>query len=522
MTEVEVENVYREIKMNEFVSEKIEDIELSIPPNLPAAVVASSPDTSGRSALDTILWELTNDLFTNQYGSACFAIKDEANYYALVVGSSRANNLIRENAQKFGIPLRNKEVFEFNEILKSRAEKSGKRMNTWNRVAPTQDGVEIDLGDEKLTRVLIKAGKVEIIITGSETLFMRSKLSKSMVMPAEVGDIKLLHKYLNMHPVSKLLLIGWLTYILAHPKISTSKYPILLLNGSEGTGKSFLCNHIILVLLDPSVVGLQMMPNNLKDLAIASQNSHVLAFDNIREIKPYMSDILCVASTGGAMTTRQLYSDSDMQLIHLHVALVLNGIYSFVSQPDLAQRCLPLQLTAINENMRKSEVEMVRGLQEDLPAILRGLFDLIANIFTHLPSAEVTNPERMIDFVKWLAAMEQVNGAPAGVYQAVYSDALNQCRLDALQDSLLASAVLDFAKNYLDEIWSGTPNSFLQELNKQATPSIQRSRDWPQNAIALSKRLIPLQASLLTQGITIEFSRGKNRTITINVTGDKK
>ncbi|NOS98755.1 MAG: hypothetical protein HOP25_09840 [Methylotenera sp.] len=472
-----------------------------------------------------VVAELKNHVFTNQYGVACLAITDGENYFAVIIGSSAGKAAINDAMAKIGINLNKQNLLDVIDILKSHAEKSGKRIDTWNRVAPVlvdgvHVGVEIDLGNDQLTRVKITEAKVEMIHKGSKTLFLRSKLSMALVMPAEIGNRNLIKKYLNMTSVAAFLFVAWLTYIMSHPKLSTSKYPILLLQGSEGTGKSFLCNQIILALLDPSVVGLQMIPNNLKDLAIASQNNQVLAYDNVRAIQPFMSDILCVAATGGSMSTRQLYTDADQSVIHLHVALVLNGIYSFVTQPDLAQRCLPIQLSPIPETARRSETAMVRELQDDLPAILKGLYDLVAKIFTHLPNAEVTNPERMIDFVYWLAAMEKADEVPAGIYQAVYSDALNQCRLDALQDSLLATAIMDFMEYHVAKgKWTGSPSELLIDLNKHVDAGSIRSREWPQNAIALSKRIIPLQSSLLAQGISIELSRGKNRTITIIFNG---
>ena len=45
---------------------------------------------------------------------------------------------------------------------------------------------------------------------------------------------------------------------------------------------------------------------------------------------------------------------------------------------------------------------------------------------------------------------------------------------------------------------------------------IQRSSEWPKNAIALGKRLRSFEAALKAQGIIIEFGRGKNRKISIN------
>jgi hypothetical protein len=126
--------------------------------------------------------------------------------------------------------------------------------------------------------------------------------------------------------------------------MSSTNFVILVLQGDQGSGKTFLCN-IVQSLLDPSVVGVQTFPHNQKDLVISALNSHVLFYDNLRDIKPLMSDTLCTAATGGHLTTRRLYTDAEQQVHRLHVALVLNGIHSFIEQPDLAQRSLPLSAT---------------------------------------------------------------------------------------------------------------------------------------------------------------------------------
>jgi hypothetical protein len=197
------------------------------------------------------------------------------------------------------------------------------------------------------------------------------------------------------------------------------------------------------------------------------------------------------------------------------VALVLNGIHSFIEQPDLAQRSLPLPLISINEKERRSETELLREFQADLPKIYRGLLDLTADILKHIPSVEVTDPERMYDFSRWLAAMEKVDGAPPGAYQSAYSDVLNEGMLDSLMDDPLASAVMTFVSEKVDGIWSGKPSELLLKLNSLVGGKSRYSREWPQTASALSKRLKPLQAGLMRQGIEIKSGRGKHRNITI-------
>ena len=488
---------------------------------LPAVIEASG--ATGRITKDENFQNSpsTGQIFLSQSGHAFAETADARNRLVLAVGSRQLNLLIGEDRRKQGLKARPNDLKEVNDALQAYAEQAGIVHDVWYRVAPIPGGIEIDLGDVSHTRIRITAGKVEVVSAGSETRFYRTAMSAPMKMPAEIGDLKLLYKYVNLHPMSRTVFIAWLAYTLAHPKLASSKYVILVLNGHQGSGKSVLCR-LILWLLDPNMAGIQMLPRNGKDLAIASQNAHVLCYDNMRDVKADMADHLCVAATGGTLSCRQLFTDADQHVTHLHVALVLNGIHSFVNQPDLDQRCLKLELLAIPEGNRKSEAQLLADFQADLPAIQRGLFDLIAEVFKYLPSATVTYPERMYDFSKWLAAIEMVDGVQAGVYQEAYSYLLNEGQRDTLLDNLLAAAILDFAETQFDDdAWSGTPSDLLTELSKFVSQSSQRSRDWPDNPIALSKRLVPLRAALMTQGVIVELKRGKHRTITINKQGKK-
>lgn len=455
-------------------------------------------------------------LIKTQAGKGFAVIRQAGqNPYALAIGSKKLAAVITEAATKRGVALRKASHAEINDLLDAHAEQSGEVRDVWLRVAPIKGGVEIDLGDVRNTRIRITAGKVEVVESGSDTLFCRTANTRPMASPATQGNWLLLKKYLNVHPTDLILLVAWITYTLTRPKAATSKYLILIVQGGEGSGKSNLCK-VLIRLIDPSTLGIQVFPQNTKDLAIAGQNAHVLCFDNLRHFRANMADMLCIAATGGTITTRQLYSDADQQAISLHVALILNGIHQFIEQPDLAQRCLPIHLTAIAPEKRKSEEDFHAELEADLPVIMRGLFDLIGDIFTHLPNVEITSPERMIDFVAWLAAMEKAQGVPVGVYQAQYSHVLRQGQLDTLMDNPLAAAIIDFMDESTSGVWSDTPSELLLKLSRRVSRGTQLSRDWPQNPIALSKRVAGLQAGLLSQGIRIELSRGKQRTVTLS------
>lgn len=461
-------------------------------------------------------------LVKNRDGNTYAVLRDKGNPYLLLIRSKFFFNFVRSHLSKSGEAPKSHEVQEVIEQLDANASVDGEVIDAWYRVAelPNENGFEIDLGDEEHTHVRVTPGNVELVSENSVSLFYRTQVCRPMGAPSATGDISLLKKYFNLNDVDRLLLLAWISYTIAHPKVASSKYLILVLQGDQGTGKSSLVSNIILPLIDPTILDLQVFPGNSQDLCIALQNTHVLAYDNMRGFKQSMSDNLCIACTGGAISKRALYTNSDINIQRLHGALILNGIHSFVSHSDLAQRCLCVRTKELPEIQRKSESEITREYEADFPKIFRGVLDLIANIFIHLDEVELENPERMIDFSRWLAAMEIVDGVPSGTYQAAYSANLNDAQLDSLLEHTLADALFRFATEHIGGSWSGTPTELLNELNDCAPRSTQYSRDWPHNAISLSKRLNALKASFKGQGIEIEFTRGKQRTITITNLGD--
>ena len=448
-------------------------------------------------------------------GLAHIKVSQHPNASTVLVTSKAAAALIRDAARKKNKRLTRADVSDAVYHLESETERLGVIAAIGSRVMPVPGGVEVDIGDSEHTRVRVTAGKVEIVTSGSQTLFWRPPGMLALAMPAAIGDTRLLKKYVNLHPVGYVLWLGWVTYTIATPKKASSKFPILDFTGGEGSGKSLLAK-LTQRLIDPNRVGLQRLPKTEKDFAVAAQSAHVLAFDNLRFISHETADTLCMASTGGNVVSRALFTDGDQSILSLHVAVILNGIPNVVDQPDLAQRTLQLHALPLPESARKSEADMEAGLALDLPAIQRGLFDLIAKVFEQLPNVKLTRPSRMLDFSRWLAAMEMVDGVPQGAYQEEYLHTLNQAQLDSVLDNPLAAEVLAFAERLpAGEVWSGTPSSLLNALNRFVDTGTASSLGWPTNVIALSKRLLPLQTALRSQGVLVELSRGKERTITL-------
>ena len=473
-----------------------------------------SPE-DGLSELESLL----NARFLMGKDGYHFAVlKDKLNPYAVKINSRQFKNFLIVILAAQGRSTKPRDLADIIDQCKAIAESSGAARDFLFRVAPNGDGIIIDSGNAENIHFAVSANGVDIISKNSPYTFATGGVVVDTPLPV-LGDkshLKKLGWYLNLNKTDELLLIAWISYVLAHPKVETTKYPLLILAGSQGQGKSFLSN-LILKLTDPTNFGLRVMPNTPKDLAIMTNSNHVVAFDNLRSLTDAQSDLLCMASTRGNFTGRQLFTDADTSSIRLHAPVILNGIHQLVSQPDLAQRSIQLNLLPIHPTSRKSEVAMFAKLQEDFPYIFGGLLEYIAEVFGAMPKAEIVHAERMIDFSKWLAAMELVDQVDVGTYQALYSSIVEEGQLEVVQGSLLGDAIYAFGMKQQDRPWTGTPAQLLSALNASAKTDLMRSPEWPRNPISLSKKMAGIKAPLEALGVIITFTRGKDRTYTVSL-----
>jgi hypothetical protein len=441
-------------------------------------------------------------------------IEDKGQKVVVPTTTKAARMILMHHASNSGKDLRPRDVKEAMEIIEGRIEMMANEETAFIRIAPYGSGVEIDLCDADNTRVRVLPGIVEVVHSGSHTLFVRAPASLALPLPLENGDVNLLRPLVNVSDNDFILLLAFITFVLCNPKIASTNYIFLVIAGDQGTGKSEV-TRIVQRFTDPSDLGIQPFPTQEKTLAIQLQHCHLAAWDNMRGISARMSDQLCTAATGGMTSDRTLYTNKGLTLFYLHGAMVFNGIHSFALQPDLAQRTMTINTLRINEEDRRSSAELQRQLAVHEASIFGGLLNLSAQILKHLPDAKVLYPSRMIEFVQWLAAYELAAGVESGKYQKYFDDGIREAQLDNLLDDPLAASIIEFSERQNNGEWVGTPQQLYQALFCNEAGFTQRSRHIPDNAIALSKRLRALKESLSRQGIHIHFTRGKERRIAI-------
>jgi hypothetical protein len=336
---------------------------------------------------------------------------------------------------------------------------------------------------------------------------------QALPAPEAGGSIESLRTFLNVrNDAHFVLVVAWLLAALRH----RGPYPMLAASGEQGSAKSTLIA-LLRKLVDPNTAPLRALPREERDLFIAASNGHVVAFDNVSGLSPWISDAFCRVSTGGGFAVRQHYSDQDEMLFEATRPIILNGIEDVVARSDLADRAVFLTLPPIPEESRRPEVEFWAAFEAERPRILGVLLDAVAEGLKRFAETHLTKPPRMADFAKWVTACENALWQP-GTFLSAYSDNRDEAADTVSEADLVASAIRNLIA--LQDEWSGTATQLLRTLTTLIDEGVTKSRTWPRTPRALSGKLRRAAPFLRKGGIEISFSREthKERTKTICIT----
>ena len=148
-------------------------------------------------------------------------------------------------------------------------------------------------------------------------------------------SIDLLAPFLNLASEDDfVLVVAWLLAALH----AGGPYPVLAIAG-EGIRVSEDCPlEAPPAVIDPSAAPVRTLPRDERELFIAPSNAHVLAFDILSGLSPWLSDTLCRLASGGAFSTRRLFTDKDEMLFAAARPFIVLGIEDSITRPDSRPR----------------------------------------------------------------------------------------------------------------------------------------------------------------------------------------
>lgn len=362
------------------------------------------------------------------------------------------------------------------------------------RVAEHDGAIYLDMGDDEGTVARIRPAGWELLAT-SPVLFSRTALVGQLALPEAGGDVWELFEFINVAPEHRPLVLAWLVSAYL-PRVD---HAILTFAGEPGTGKSSAAR-LLQDLVDPSPADLITPPTNREDLLRPLVNGWVTAFDNLSRIPQVVSDVLCQVATGGALVSRQLYTNNDVSVQRLRRVVILTGI-DFAGLPDdLASRLLYIELHKIAPDAQLGNVELLDAWGVARPRILGALFTLVGQVLT--VREDVPHPrggDRLADYRHTVAIVDHLLGTRGlETYQAQSA----KIARDALSSSPFIELLVGMSR--ID--FGGSAEQLLTLVTPDAE-DWQRPRDWPKDARAVTTALRRASGSLRKQGWMVDGSQ---------------
>lgn len=380
--------------------------------------------------------------------------------------------------------------------LEGRALFGGQEYAVFTRLAEHNGKVYLDLGDEAWQSVEID-GDGWRLVSDLPVKFRRTKGMLPLPLPVRGGKVEELRRFVNAGSEETWrLMVGWLVATF-FPK---GPYPLLSLHGEQGSAKS-TTNRVLRALVDPNKVALRAEPREERDLMVAAKNGHVLAFDNLSHVRPWLSDALCRLSTGGGFGTRALYTDDEEALFDAQRPVILNGIEELATRSDLLDRTISVDLPTIQPDRRRPEAAFWAAFEAARPRILGALLDVVSAALRNLPGVRLERLPRMADFALLVTAAEPALGWPGGAFMDAYDSNREEANSLALETSPVPTALLKLMAK--QEQWVGTAGELLDRLNRtRGVDTTQRG--WPKKGHTLSGMLRRLAPNLRGAGLDVK------------------
>jgi hypothetical protein len=207
--------------------------------------------------------------------------------------------------------------------------------------------------------------------------------------------------------------------------LTNTPHPVDENVGPAGSGKSTFAEFKISLIDPPGDGGRVTVGQSAADLIAAAQQRHVLPMDNVGKMDKTISDLLCIASTGGVVLQRQLYTNGETAILKFHKPISITAVSPQCTAPDLQSRVIRTELPARGGGF-KSESEIRHCLAILRPKMLGAIYTLLSGALHELPAvrAKAGWSHRLVDFDQLGEAVIAAAGMKSGTFLTV----INQVR----------------------------------------------------------------------------------------------
>jgi hypothetical protein len=348
-------------------------------------------------------------------------------------------------------------------LLQAKADSETRVHEPHVRFAVVEDTIYVDVGDAERTVVKVTASGSRVLDPGEcPVRFVRPRGALPLPVPnLDAGPEALLaiRDTFRLQQDAFVLVVAFLVGC-ANPE---RVYPLLVLRGGQGTGKSTLAK-AVRRLVDPHTVPLATPPTSERDLMVVAMGMHLLAFDNLSGLKEWLSDAFCRLSTGGGLQTRSLFTNRGVERFSKTAPVLLNGIDEVTARNDLASRAIEVELRPVPPEHRRPLSEIEREFDRVHADVLGALCNAWSTALQRRGRVRLEENPRMLDFALWNKAAEPALPFSPGEFERTYLAGLTAAAESNVENDPVASAVAAFMADR--ERWEGGVKDLIAALHR--------------------------------------------------------
>jgi hypothetical protein len=344
--------------------------------------------------------------------------------------------------------------------LAAKAHFDGDRRNVYQRTAPLDGKVYVDMGDLSWRAIEVDADEFRVI-EDPPVHFRRSPGMLPLPTPSRIvpkEGIKRLGEVLRLRDSRDFIVItAWLLAALA----GRSPFAIIIFLGEPGSTKTSAA-YAVRSIIDPNASPLRARPRDAHDVFVAATHSAIVGYNNLSTMPDWLSDTICVVSEGSGDSRRELFTDSDESLIVACAPFLITGIENVIKRGDLAQRTLYVHLVSVPDKERKTEQEFKALFKRVHADLLGALCGAVSVGLRNEKALKLTALPRLATFAHWASSCEPALWRPGEFRRAFDANAE-----DATEDVIEAEPAAAVFHRFMlarGKEWQGTATQLLADL----------------------------------------------------------
>lgn len=394
--------------------------------------------------------------------------------------------------------LKKDDLFEIKELLGMEAYRNTLTYDLAKRIYNRDDReIRYDLNRNTGEYVRIQDGQC-YLESGNDLVFRRNAFFKNQVEPdlsvpaAEL--IPLVEKHFNMVGKKDCQLIA--IYIASCLWGLSISHPLLLFTGPKGSGKTTAMK-MIEQIVDPKSIEPTGIPKGEDDMELRMNNTYFYFMDNVSKINRSRSDCMARAVTGGSVTKRALYTNTEEVVMNLKCLLAVTSVTMPVTESDLLDRSIIVKFRRPDAGARKTDGEIWEEFNQDLPRILGAAFHAVAEAMQD-EECGIDKLTRMSDFHIVAVRIGKAAGlSEKEADQLIWRNQkqINKTTLDEDVVATLVTALVEQEKLY-DEYIECSVSDLLVMLKQIEVENGMNPHDLPSRPNLLSHHLRTIQSNL--------------------------